>query len=72
VGDVLCGVTSIPYGDDTEGFVLMVAGPDAVQGCDAGEQLTFRIDGEPADGQATNDLREDRRGDDDVLLLSAR
>lgn len=56
IGDVLCGVTSLRYGDTTEGFyTMMVAGPQSVPGCDIGATITFRVDGIPAAETLTND-----------------
>ena len=56
-GEVLCGVTSLRYGDAVERFyTLIVAGPDAVPGCAEGATLTFTIDGAPAVETAVNDL----------------
>ena len=56
IGDVLCGVTSLRYGDATEGiYTMMVAGPDAVPGCDIGATINFRVDGIPAGETLTND-----------------
>ena len=56
-GDVRCGVTSLRYGDATEGYyTLIVAGPRSVPGCGEGASLTFRLDGKPAAETAVNDL----------------
>lgn len=56
-GDVLCGVTSLRYGDDVERlYTLIVAGPEAVPGCAKGATLSFRLDGVPAQPTAINDL----------------
>lgn len=56
-GDVRCGVTSLRHGDQVERFyTLIVAGPEAVAGCDEGATLTFRLDGDPAVETAVNDL----------------
>ena len=56
-GDVRCGVTSLRYGDVTEGYyTLIVAGPQSVSGCGEGASLTFRLDGKPAAETALNDL----------------
>jgi hypothetical protein len=57
VGETLCGVTSLRYGDVTEGYyTLIVAGPNAVPGCEEGATITFRVDGQPAAETAVNDL----------------
>jgi len=70
-GDTLCGVTSLRHGGVTEGYyTLIVAGPDAVAGCDEGATLTFRLDGQPATETAINDLRRDDGGHE--LNLSLR
>jgi hypothetical protein len=71
VGDVRCGITSTRSGDEWDGFILYVAGPDSVDGCTNGATLTFRIGGEDAGGTAVHDLNEDR-DDDSVLRLSVR
>lgn len=56
IGDVLCGVTSLRYGDATEGiYTMMVAGPQSVPGCDIGATITFRVEGIPAAETLTND-----------------
>lgn len=57
VGDVRCGVTSLRYGDVTEGYyTLIVAGPESVPGCTEGATLSFRLSGAPAVETAINDL----------------
>jgi len=63
VGDVLCGVTSLRYGDDFEGYyTLATAGPESVSGCAEGARLTFRINGKPAAETALNDLGRGSEG----------
>jgi hypothetical protein len=63
VGDVRCGITSLRYGDASEGYyTLIVAGPESVARCAEGASLTFRLDGQPAVETAVNDLG---RGDGD-------
>jgi hypothetical protein len=62
-GDARCGVTSLRPAEQTEGFyTLIVAGPDAVPGCDRGATLSFRLDGKPAAETATNDLASGASG----------
>jgi len=63
VGDVLCGVTSLRYGDGFEGYyTLIVAGPESVSGCVEGARLTFRLNGKPAAETALNDLGRGSEG----------
>lgn len=63
VGDVRCGVTSLRYGDDFEGYyTLVVAGPESIPGCAEGARLTFRINGKPAAETALNDLGRGSEG----------
>jgi pimeloyl-ACP methyl ester carboxylesterase len=47
VGDTSCGVSSTRRTGNFSGFILLVAGPDAVPGCEAGAPLTFLVDGAP-------------------------
>jgi hypothetical protein len=70
VGDVVCGVTSLRYGEDVERFyTLIVAGPEAVPGCTQGATLAFRLDGEPAAETALNDLGSGTQGHELNLTL---
>lgn len=63
VGAILCGATSLRYGDDFEGYyTLIVAGPESVAGCVQGGTLTFRLNGETAAETALNDLRRGSAG----------
>jgi hypothetical protein len=63
VGDVRCGVTSLRYGDEFEGYyTLIVAGPESISGCGKGARLTFRINGKPAVEAALNDLGRGSEG----------
>ena len=56
IGDALCGLTSLRYGDATEGiYTMMVAGPKSVSGCDIGATITFLVDGIPATETLPND-----------------
>ena len=63
VGDTLCGVTSLPavgmalFG--TGEYYVIVQGPDGIPECASDEEVTFRIDGEPAEQTAVNDLQEE-------------
>jgi hypothetical protein len=69
-GEVLCGVTSLRYGDDVERlYTLVVAGPDAVPGCAEGATLAFRLDGQPAAETAVNDLGSGSAGHELDLKL---
>jgi hypothetical protein len=70
VGDTRCGVTSLRHGDATEGYyTLIVAGPESVPECDAGAELQFRLDGQPAAETATNDLGSGANGKELDLTL---
>jgi len=62
VGGTRCGVASTRRTGSFAGFVLAVAGPDAVPGCLLGETIAFRIDGAPALETAANDPDAERRG----------
>jgi hypothetical protein len=69
-GDTRCGVTSLRYGDVTEGYVtLTVAGPELIPACKEGAQLTFRLDGKPAKQTAVNDLKSGSDGHELDLIL---
>ena len=48
VGNTRCGVASTRRTGGFSGYILAVAGPDAVPGCESGATLTFRVDGERA------------------------
>jgi hypothetical protein len=62
-GDVRCAVTSLRYGDDSEGYyTLVVAGPEAVAGCAQGGTLSFRLNGKPVAETALNDLGSGSEG----------
>jgi hypothetical protein len=70
IGDTRCGVTSLRYGDVTEGYyTLAVAGPDAIPACAKDATITFRLDGKPAIETAVNDLRNDEPGHEVNLTL---
>jgi hypothetical protein len=70
VGDALCAVTSLRAGGETEGYyTLFVAGPDEVDGCARDGRITFRVDGEPVSGTATNDLAGNDGGREVDLTL---
>ena len=63
VGDVLCGVTSLRYGESVERlYTLIVAGPESIPACAEGATLTFRLDGAPAAETAVNDLARGSEG----------
>ena len=61
VGDTRCGVASIARAvmmfGDTDGFTMIVAGPDTVPGCATGATIDFRVSGQPATGTTVNTLR---------------
>ena len=55
IGDMLCGITSLRYGDSTENlYTLYIAGPQAIPECAAGATITFRLNGAPARETITN------------------
>jgi pimeloyl-ACP methyl ester carboxylesterase len=64
VGETLCGVSSLAPVKMGAGapatYVLAVAGPESIPGCDAGASISFRLDGQPAEERGTNDLAEDQ------------
>jgi pimeloyl-ACP methyl ester carboxylesterase len=64
IGETLCGITSLPPvvmpSGDPETYVMTIAGPESVPGCDAGARISFRVDGQPAEENGTNDLAEDQ------------
>jgi pimeloyl-ACP methyl ester carboxylesterase len=64
IGEILCGVTSLPPvvmpSGDPETYVMMIAGPESVPGCNAGASISFRVDGQPTAENATNDLAGDQ------------
>ncbi|MEX2246330.1 MAG: hypothetical protein WEC75_06555 [Dehalococcoidia bacterium] len=70
-GETLCGMTSMRYGDVTEGyFTLVVAGPEMVVGCAEGATLQFRVNDQLAAESAINDLGQGSAGHE--LNLSLR
>jgi pimeloyl-ACP methyl ester carboxylesterase len=60
IGDVLCGVTGIPANvmlfENPDTYDLLVAGPEAVSGCERGGIVTFRVDGVAVEETARNVL----------------
>ncbi len=62
VGETLCGITSLPpavmASGDLTTYVMAVAGPESVPGCETGASISFRVNGEPAEQTGTNDLAE--------------
>ena len=69
-GDTRCAVTSLRPVEQTEGFyTLIVAGPDAVPGCDRDAPLSFRLDGKQAVETAVNDLASGAGGHELDLTL---
>jgi hypothetical protein len=63
VGETLCGKSSV-RGGDFVGYILVVAGPDAVPGCATGGMTAFRINGQPAKETSVNDLGSGTNGHD--------
>ena len=53
---------------DTDGFTMILAGPDTVPGCATGATIDFRVGGQPATGTAANTLRA---GNPPVTLIAA-
>jgi hypothetical protein len=56
VGTVRCALTSTRRTGSFSGYSIAVAGPDAVPGCDAGAEVSFRVDGRRAAQTATNEV----------------
>jgi pimeloyl-ACP methyl ester carboxylesterase len=63
-----CGVGTVRRTGSFAGYLLAVAGPDSIPGCERGAVLTFRINGKPAVETAVNE----RGGRDDLMDLSLR
>lgn len=69
-GDTRCAVTSLRPVQQSEGYyTLIVAGPDAVPGCDRDATLSFRLNGHPVVETATNDLASGAGGHELDLTL---
>lgn len=69
-GDLRCGLTSLRRGDENEGFyTLVIAGPDAVPGCERGATLQFRLDGKLARETIVNSLQSGAEGQELDLTL---
>jgi hypothetical protein len=63
IGDTLCGAFEVPpvkmVFDDTQGYTISVASPDAVAGCVTGGTITFLVDGMDTGATAVNDLKQE-------------
>jgi pimeloyl-ACP methyl ester carboxylesterase len=66
VGNTRCGIASIRRTGSFAGYLLAVAGPESIAGCERGAQLTFRINGRPAVDTSVNE--ETRRESLDLTL----
>jgi hypothetical protein len=55
IGDAVCGKASMARTGSFSGFVLSVAGPDSVSGCQLNGTIMFYVDGRPADQKKVND-----------------
>jgi hypothetical protein len=56
VGTTRCAVASVRPAGDFLGYILAVVGPDAIEGCERGGTITFRVDGRRANETAVNRL----------------
>jgi hypothetical protein len=74
IGETLCGVSSLTpvamLSGDPASYTLYVAGPDAVPGCQADADVSFLVDGEPAQETAVHDLAGAGFGDVHPLDLT--
>ena len=69
IGETLCGVTSLRYADETEGYyTLIVGGPEAIPACTDGAEITFRVDGKPAAETTVNSLNRNSEAEREVNL----
>jgi len=59
IGDMLCGITSLPPAvmalGDPATYYLAVVGPESVGGCEAGGTVTFRVAGKRVEQDGVND-----------------
>ena len=60
IGTTRCGVASTRRTGSFSGYTLFVVGPDAVPGCQPGETLTFRVDGQHAAQTVRHDPGDNR------------
>jgi hypothetical protein len=51
-----CGVASVRRAESFVGYVLSVVGPDSISGCAQGAEITFKINGRPANETSLNHL----------------
>jgi pimeloyl-ACP methyl ester carboxylesterase len=68
VGETRCGLASIRRAGSFAGYLIAVAGPESIAGCERGAPLSFRINGRPAEDTKT--LNEE--GGRDALDLMLR
>jgi pimeloyl-ACP methyl ester carboxylesterase len=66
VGETRCGIGTVRRTGSFAGYLLAVAGPASIPGCERGATLTFRINGRPAVETAVNE----RGGREDLMDLS--
>jgi pimeloyl-ACP methyl ester carboxylesterase len=67
IGETRCGVGTVRRTGSFAGYLLMVARPESIPGCERGAGVTFRIDGRPAAETVANE-----RGREDLTDLSLR
>jgi len=68
-GDVRCGISSLRYSGDFEGYAVVVAGPASLPDCREGSVLSFRVDGEPVEGTVTHNLARGQDGHELDLVV---
>jgi hypothetical protein len=56
VGTTRCGVASVRQAESFVGYVLSVVGPDSISGCAEGAEITFTVNGRPANETYVNNL----------------
>ncbi len=66
IGATRCGVASTRRTGSFAGYILSIAGPDAIAGCTRGASVTFRVDGRPARETMRNQPKE--RGQLDLTV----
>ena len=72
IGDTKCGAFAVPpvmmIFDETQGYTISVASPEAIPACAKGATISFRVNGKETGVTATNDLAQQ----DHQLDLRAR
>jgi hypothetical protein len=56
IGSTRCGIASVRRAESFVGYVLSVVGPESVSGCDRDAQITFMVNGRPANETTVNHL----------------